>query len=703
MTNSGGFTILDFTVPTRDLPIIHPCVEAPLCDDCRGQDSCFFDPTCSGCQDILSNPKTNISELFAIMRQWVPQTQRYLALLTREVLRRGAHINDKDGLTDLSLIHYACKAGALGVSNGGSTANLVSSLIAKGADTNLKCHWTDMNALHYSVFFDCDEVVDQLCEHNPALVNSVCSQLDGGNSLHIAGSNLCLKSAKILLKHNGDGGWKDELNRLPYECVPETVSKKEEAVANELRELLREAANNRPPIKPRPTLSDSSSATSSVGKKTIPKVAITKVLTNGDIPDGKPHGLKSESTPKSRVSTTPRQTSQTGSKSLKSTSPILPQSPIVQSPSSNSTMFSPSSVSPIEITLETLGIKVGDKILIDAGTSKSKRGTLRFYGETMFASGHWAGIELEEETGKNDGSHGGIRYFSCKPKKGLFVALKRLSKYTGRLSISTPGPKESKKLTSSMESKPKSESSITARAIEAHSHVQMSSEHQVNDRVIVSGKDMGTGMLRFAGAVKFAPGFWLGVELDRPRGNNDGSKGGVEYFKCKPNHGVFVLPSKVKKLIERDSSFDLPSSEESSSSSPNPPTTTPPTQRRKKVPVVVRSGGATPRMKTYKGAFTSPVPSSLSLANAPEPVLETGMSVFVNKEKGTVQYIGRTEFAPGVWLGVELRKPSGKNDGSVNGKRYFNCRPSYGIFVKPEKATHRGINCSKLLKQDHSS
>ena len=59
------------------------------------------------------------------------------------------------------------------------------------------------------------------------------------------------------------------------------VSKKEEAVANELRELLREAANNRPPIKPRPTLSDTSSATSSVGKKTTPKVAITKVLTNG--------------------------------------------------------------------------------------------------------------------------------------------------------------------------------------------------------------------------------------------------------------------------------------------------------------------------------------------------------------------------------------------------------------------------------------
>ena len=34
------------------------------------------------------------------------------------------------------------------------------------------------------------------------------------------------------------------------------------------------------------------------------------------------------------------------------------------------------------------------------------------------------------------------------------------------------------------------------------------------------------------------------------------------------------------------------------------------------------------------------------------------MSVFVNKEMGTVQYIGQTDFAPGVWLGVELKKPS---------------------------------------------
>lgn len=37
---------------------------------------------------------------------------------------------------------------------------------------------------------------------------------------------------------------------------------------------------------------------------------------------------------------------------------------------------------------------------------------------------------------------------------------------------------------------------------------------------------------------------------------------------------------------------------------------------------------------------------------------------------GTLQYIGVTDFAPGVWAGVELDDPLGKNDGSVDGKRF---------------------------------
>ncbi len=50
--------------------------------------------------------------------------------------------------------------------------------------------------------------------------------------------------------------------------------------------------------------------------------------------------------------------------------------------------------------------------------------------------------------------------------------------------------------------------------------------------------------------------------------------------------------------------------------------------------------------------------TDLSLATSPDPVLEEGMSVFVSGELGTVRYIGTTEFAEGVWLGVEFRRLS---------------------------------------------
>lgn len=52
-----------------------------------------------------------------------------------------------------------------------------------------------------------------------------------------------------------------------------------------------------------------------------------------------------------------------------------------------------------------------------------------------------------------------------------------------------------------------------------------------------------------------------------------------------------------------------------------------------------------------------------------------------------VRFAGTTHFAPGDWLGVELEDNSGKNDGSLQGQRYFDCEPGYGMFVRPGVAT----------------
>ncbi|CAL1165944.1 unnamed protein product [Cladocopium goreaui] len=55
------------------------------------------------------------------------------------------------------------------------------------------------------------------------------------------------------------------------------------------------------------------------------------------------------------------------------------------------------------------------------------------------------------------------------------------------------------------------------------------------------------GEVAFVGSVRGAKGVWIGVGLDEPQGNNDGSKAGEHYFDCKgEKYGCFVRPDNVE-------------------------------------------------------------------------------------------------------------------------------------------------------------
>uniref|UniRef100_I3IYG5 Kinesin family member 13B n=1 Tax=Oreochromis niloticus TaxID=8128 RepID=I3IYG5_ORENI len=74
------------------------------------------------------------------------------------------------------------------------------------------------------------------------------------------------------------------------------------------------------------------------------------------------------------------------------------------------------------------------------------------------------------------------------------------------------------------------------------------------------------------------------------------------------------------------------------------------------------------------------------------------VSVGANKS-GTVRYLGPTDFAEGIWVGVELEVPAGKNDGSVAGKHYFHCNPGYGVLVRPDRVTRGGAKRHRQQQQ----
>ncbi|KAM7060308.1 CAP-Gly domain-containing linker protein 4 isoform 3-T6 [Acridotheres tristis] len=565
-----GDSLIDrerFLFPNSETSVTFSVAAAPMPSDCEFS---FFDPNDAACQEILFDPKTSVSELFAILRQWVPQVQQNIDIIGNEIIKRGCNVNDRDGLTDMTLLHYTCKSGAHGIGDVETAVKFATQLIDLGADSSLRSRWTNMNALHYAAYFDVPELISVILKNaKPKDVDATCSDFDFGTALHIAAFNLCTGAVKCLLEHGANPAFRNDKGQTPADVVPDPVDMPLEM------------------------------ADAAASAKEIKQILLDAVPLSCDIS-------------KAMIPTYDHVTGRA--------------------------------------MLLSLGLKLGDRVVI-AG---QKVGTLRFCGTTEFASGQWAGVELDEPEGKNNGSVGKVQYFKCAPKHGIFAPLSKISKASDH--------RKSSVRSSSVQSSPL----VKSRKVDV-THITS----------------------------KVNSGFWCGIELDKPHGKNDGSVGGVQYFSCLPRYGIFAPPSRVQRLTG-----SLDSLTETTWSKV---THTFPGFRRSLSTTSASSQKEINRRNAFVRSKSSVLRRSWSSSTAAPsegPVkLHEGSQVLLtsSNEMGTIRYIGPTDFAPGIWLGLELRSAKGKNDGSVGEKRYFTCKPNHGVLVRPSRVTYRGINGTKLV------
>ncbi|KAJ7336604.1 Dynactin subunit 1 [Desmophyllum pertusum] len=130
------------------------------------------------------------------------------------------------------------------------------------------------------------------------------------------------------------------------------------------------------------------------------------------------------------------------------------------------------------------------------------------------------------------------------------------------------------------------------------------------------------GTVAYVGATMFASGKWIGVILDEPKGKNDGSVQGREYFKCAENRGIFVRQSQITMREDAPTSPSPPRSSGArgslggGSSIPLPPS------MRKE-----RSFGSRGSLENVGGRPSPPTSKSVtpktSTVTAPEPALDS--------------------------------------------------------------------------------
>ena len=92
-------------------------------------------------------------------------------------------------------------------------------------------------------------------------------------------------------------------------------------------------------------------------------------------------------------------------------------------------------------------------------------------------------------------------------------------------------------------------------------------------------------------------------------------------------------------------------------------------------------------LNSSKDVLTEPRPQGRYVSPIKKIPIGTRVYVEITRNvvrEATLRFCGKTEFHSGEWVGVELDDSHGKNDGSVQGIRYFDCAPMKGLFVRPQ-------------------
>ncbi|XP_059166234.1 uncharacterized protein LOC131948637 isoform X2 [Physella acuta] len=71
-------------------------------------------------------------------------------------------------------------------------------------------------------------------------------------------------------------------------------------------------------------------------------------------------------------------------------------------------------------------IRIDDVVKFSRVGGKLTQGTVKYVGHLPGRSEAYLGVELDRDEGRHDGTFEGIRYFKCKPNKGVFVAFNKV-------------------------------------------------------------------------------------------------------------------------------------------------------------------------------------------------------------------------------------------------------------------------------------